>query len=309
MIVAFWGWSALAASPSTDADLVQVRALLALPEEKVDLTRAKLTIDKMIDPTVDTTAAVAQLDAMAAQVKATLPKNASSRARVEALRSFLYAEGPGKRPFQYDLRDPIGRNIQNKLLTTYLATRRGNCISMPILFILLGQRLGIDVTAATAPEHVFVKYRDETGTWFNLETTSGAGITSDAWIQKNMPMTPQALANGLYMRPLSKRETLGVMLGTLMEWYRERGDSAALLTVAQLLLARDPKDAIAMLSIGGAYAVMYRDEFVSKYARPRDVPPLLLARYRELETNMRYWREKAEELGWREPEDAQQALK
>ena len=308
-MVAFWAWSALAARPSTDADLVQVRALLALPEEKVDLTRAKLTIDKMIDPKVDTAAAVAQLDAMASQVKATFPKNASSRVRVEALRSFLYAEGLGKQPFQYDLRDPIGRNIQNKLLTTYLATRRGNCISMPILFILLGQRLGIDVTAATAPEHVFVKYRDETGAWLNLETTSGAGITSDGWIQKNMPMTPQALANGLYMRPLSKRETVGVMLGTLMEWYREQGDSAALLTVAQLLLARDPKDAIAMLSIGGAYALMYRDEFVSKYARPRDVPPLLLARYRELEANMHFWRAKAEDLGWREPDEAEQALK
>lgn len=245
---------------------------------------------------------------MAAEIKSALPPRASSRARVEALRAYLYDAGRGKRPFQYDMQDPSGRNLRNKLLPTYLATRKGNCVSMPMLFIVLGQRLGLDVTAATAPEHVFVKFRDETGTWFNLETTSGAGFTSDAWIQKNMPMTPQALANGLYMRPLSKRETVRVMLGTLMEWYREQGDSAALLTVAQLLLARDPKDASAMLSIGSAYYVMYQQEFVSKYARPRDVPPLLLARYRELETNMRMWRAKAEELGWREPDEAATAI-
>ncbi len=34
---------------------------------------------------------------------------------------------------------------------------------MPFLFIILGQKLGLDVTASTAPEHVFVKYRDDMG--------------------------------------------------------------------------------------------------------------------------------------------------
>jgi regulator of sirC expression with transglutaminase-like and TPR domain len=301
-MAALWASSALGAAASRDADLAQVRTLLALPEDKVDLTRAKLTIDKMIDPGVDIRATVAELDAMAAQVRATLSPGANSRERVEALRSFVYEPGPGKRPFAYDQRDPTGRNIQNKLLTTYLATRRGNCISMPILFILVGQRLGIEVTAATAPEHVFVKYRDESGTWFNLETTSGAGFTSDGWIQKNMPMTPQALANGLYMRPLSRRETVAVMLGALMEWYREQGEAAAVLTVAHLLLERDPKDALAMLHISSAYHLMYRQEFISKYARRSDVPTPLIARYRELEANMQVWRARAEALGWREPE-------
>lgn len=296
-----WG-----APSSKDADFAAIRALLAFPEDKVDLTKAKLTIDKLIDPTVDIVATTAQLDSMAEQVRATFPKGASSRTKLEALRSFLYDAGPGKRPFAYDLSDPLGRTLRTKLLTTYLATRRGNCISMPILFILLGQRLGLDVTAATAPLHVFVKYRDETGAWFNLETTSGAGFTSDAWIQKNMPMTPQALENGLYMRPLSKRETVSVMLEVLIQSYRERADSGAMLELAQLLLARDPKSASAMLYMGGAYYVMYQQEFVNRYPRRSDVPVLLRGRYGELEENMAVWRARAEELGWRPSPDEEQ---
>jgi hypothetical protein len=46
----------------------------------IDLAKAKLTVDRMIDPQIDIAATVAQLDAMALQIKTTLPAGASSRA-------------------------------------------------------------------------------------------------------------------------------------------------------------------------------------------------------------------------------------
>lgn len=303
LVAAIGAVRAFGATP-TDEHLTSVRALLDLPEDKIDLAKVKLTVDRMIDPRIDIATTIAQLDAMALTIKTTLPPGASSRSRVEALRSSLYDAGSGKRPFQYDMRDPSGRNIHNKLLPTYLATRRGNCISMPFLFIVLGQRLGLDVTAATAPEHVFVKFRDETGTWFNLETTSGAGFTSDAWMQKNMPMSASALANGVYMRPLTKKQTVAVILVTLMEWYGQQDQHEARMAVANLVLAHDPKDVLAMVHVSGAYYGIRRREFEGKYARPRDVPAEFRPRLSELDQNIRFWRAKAEALGWREPDQA-----
>lgn len=47
---------------------------------------------------------------------------------------------------------------------------------MPFLFIILGDRLGINVTASVAPLHVFVKFTDENGVIHNLETTSGTNF-------------------------------------------------------------------------------------------------------------------------------------
>lgn len=301
MLTALGAVRALAAE-NVDANLASVQALLALPEAKIDLARVKIVVDRMIDPRIDAAATLRQIDAMASEIRATLGVSASSRAKIEALRSFLYEPRSGNSPFQYDMADPNGRKIQNKLLATYLATRRGNCISMPLLFIVLGQRLGIDVTAATAPEHVFVKYRDETGAWFNLETTSGAGFTSDAWFQKNMPMTPQALANGVYMRPLSKRETVAEILVTLMEWHGQEGQDDVRLAVARMVLALYPKNVDAMLHVSAAFYGMRRREFESRYSRPRDVPLLLRPRLNELDENIRHWREEAAALGWREPE-------
>jgi regulator of sirC expression with transglutaminase-like and TPR domain len=280
-------------STATSAEMrLQVaRRLLDQPEDQIDLANAKLTIK--------------QLDAIAAVVKSQLSANASSGERVEALREYLYKpnEWNGGQPFHYDLDDPMGHDIHNKLLSTYLATRKGNCISMPLLFIVVGQKLGLDVTAATAPSHVFVKYRDESGTYYNLETTSGAGFTSDAWIQKQIPMTAEALANGVYLRPLSKKETVALMLGTVMEYLGQQGQPQEELALAELVLGYSPRNVEVMLHIHGSYGRIIQQEFASRWARPRDIPMSQRGRFIELDRNGMFWRQRAEALGWRQPSD------
>jgi len=71
--------------------------------------------------------------------------------------------------------------------------------------------------------HVFVKYRDDEGKFINLETTSGAGFTRDEWMRQQFPMTDEAIASGIYMRPLTKKETVAIMVGTLLEFYDRQG--------------------------------------------------------------------------------------
>lgn len=292
--------------PPALTGLPAIRQMLQLPEAEIDLATAKLSIDQLIEPTIDVVGAGAQLDAIAQRVRLRLPANPSSREKVDGLRAELYDAGPWNenQPFRYDLEDPFGHSIRNKLLPTYLATRRGNCVSMPLLFIALGQKVGIDVTASTAPDHVFVKYRDETGALFNLEATSGAGFTSDAWIQHEMPMTAEALSNGIYLQRLTKKETLVVMLGTLMEFYGQQGRQDEQIALARLALENYPKDVTAMLQIHAAFGRMIQREFQSKYRSPRDIPATERARFRELDGNSQLWRQKAEALGWREPDEA-----
>lgn len=184
----------------------RIDAILRQPETDMDLGRIKLTIDNMIDPTMDVESGLKQIDEMATRVRAMLYDFPPSGARLKALRAYLYEKGPWNdyRSFGYDFDDPLGKNIRNKLLLNYIASRRGNCVTMPLLFFILGQRLGLDVTISAAPLHLFVNYTDpETGTTYNLETTSGAKPARDVWIRQGNPMTDQAIANGLYMRKLS----------------------------------------------------------------------------------------------------------
>src|SRR6185295_18483907 len=98
------------------------------------------------------------------------------------------------RAFGYDHADPFGRILANRLLFTYLRTRQGNCISMPTLFLIVADRMGLNVHLATAPLHMFVRYTDPQGADHNLETTSGGHEARDALYRQNFPMTDRAIA-------------------------------------------------------------------------------------------------------------------
>jgi regulator of sirC expression with transglutaminase-like and TPR domain len=211
--------SSPARAPATDV-LLAVRDVMATPDDKIDFAKAKLTFDKLYDPATDIDGRLKEIDEMAQTIRTMAGSSAPPRLRLVMLRKYIYEAGPWNQnnPFQYDLSDPFGRKPANRLLSTYLATHRGNCVSMPILFAALAQRLGLNATLSTAPGHMFIKYTDDvTGKTFNLETTSGAYPARDVWIRKIMPMTDKAIANGLYMKTLSRKEALAVMAGIVLE--------------------------------------------------------------------------------------------
>ncbi|GKT26850.1 transglutaminase family protein [Acidovorax sp. SUPP3334] len=229
-----------------------IQKMLEAPEASIDLSTAKLVIDRMMDPSVDVDATLEQLDEMARGIRKTLPTGASKRLVLDALRFHIYQpnEWNGRRPFQYDLEDPFGRVIKNKLLSNYLSNRKGNCVSMPLLFIFLGQRLGLDVSLAAAPNHLFVQWRDSDGKLYNLETTSGAGFTRDAWLRQQSPMTDIALKSGIYMRPMSKKEAIVTMAETLMAFYEKQNEPYRHAAMAHFLLKYSPNDICALLNLG-----------------------------------------------------------
>ncbi len=287
-------------------NLKSIQKILELPEDQIDLARVKLTIDQMLDPGIDVEHSLVQVDAMVETLREQLPSNPTRRDKLEALRKYLYQAGPWNqyRPFSYDLTDPLGRNLRNKLLPTYLTTRKGNCVSMPLLFIILGQKIGLDVTAATAPEHVFVKYRDEAGNLYNLEATSGAGFARDIWIRQQMPMTDQAIANGIYMRPLTKGETAVLIVNTLNESYALRRQEADRIDLATLQLKHDPTSIVAVLNLASAYSRTlnsYRSSVayttLLQPTREREI-------YFQLQQKLDYWHAQAVALGWRDPTEA-----
>lgn len=144
--------ASLAFAASAASDLALLREQFQLSDDKVDYTTVKLVVDRIIDPNTDTALVRSQLDELERAVRSNVPANPSAHQVLDALLKTLYEPGPWNqdRPFSYDLTDPMGNRPTNKQLVTYLATRKGNCVSMPILFIILGQRLGLPVALATA---------------------------------------------------------------------------------------------------------------------------------------------------------------
>lgn len=285
----------------------RLTTILEQPEDTIDFARAKLAIDKMVDPTIDVKANLKKIDAIVKQIKALLPAKATSTDKMLAVKKYIYEAGTWNnfQPYHYDFDDPSGTIVGHKLLPNYLASKKGNCVSMPLLFIVLGQRLGIDVTASTAPKHVLVKYTDsDTGQTYNLETTSGANPVRDVWYQQTMHVTDQALENRIYLQKLSKQESLAVMATVLAESYYEKQDYEKAMMISDVVLKHNSNAVDTMLMKGSLFYKLLSKHYLNKYPTPNLIPVVERPYFEFLDINNRFWFEKAEKLGWREPTQA-----
>lgn len=159
------------------------------------------------------------------------------------------------------------------------------------------------MTLSTAPLHVFVKYTDaQSGITYNLEPTSGAGFTRDIWYRKNLPMSDAAIANGVYLKTLSRREAIAVIATPLVDHLIETGRYDEAIAVADVILEAYPANAYALVKKGTAYHYLLQRDIVSRYQRmsdmPEDVRQYAGALYRANQEAFA----KAEALGWTTPQ-------
>lgn len=282
------------------ADLVgdTLSALQGAPQ--TDLASFKLQIDHLVDPKIDISQEVATLETMELEVRAMLPPNAPPSLRLAMLRRYLYTPGPwnGGKVFTYDHADPYGQDIRNKLLSDYLADRRGNCVTMPILLAGLGQRLGLKITLAAAPLHLLVKFTDENGVTWNLEATSGGGPARESHYRRLLPISDRALQSGIYLTPLSPRENRAVIAQIVQEKLMDDGAYDAALRLADGLLQEYPLFIHVLLKKGTSAYYLLKTEFYTRYPSPSDVPPALRPRLAALEAINTSSFTKAEALGW-----------
>lgn len=278
-----------------------VRVLFARDLDAVDFARVKIEVDRMIDPSIDVDAQLAQIDQMVATIRTMLQPNATSWDKVEIIRRYIYQAGEWNdgRAFSYDHDDPYGLDVRNKLLSDYIQDRRGNCITMPFLFIILGQRLGLDVTPAMAPLHVFVKFTDDEGVTHNLETTSGAGRARDQHYRDLLPITDAAISNGVFLSPLDTEQSVAVIAAVIVDWLiaQERYHDA--MAVADILIEHYPVFAYIMVKKATASYHLLRTEFHEKYPTAQDVPEEQRPYLAYLQQVNRGMFDKAETLGWR----------
>lgn len=292
------------APPHALAQSNNVPARVRAGMSETDYLQAKLAFDAIINPQVENATTSRIVDRLTAAARELAGASADDARKLAAVRTVIYLPGAwnDNRPFAYDMRDPLGRNIQNKLLATYVRTRLGNCVSMPILFLIMADRLGLNVGLATSPHHVFVRYTTPEGRAVNLETTSGAHPARDVWFRENMPMTDAAIANGIYMRTLSRRESVAHMAMIVVELLAGSQRHQDVIDVTGTILEHSPNDIAALLYQASAYGAMFTQEFEQRYPTPGSIPPELHGRHMMLAEMNASLFARAEALGWRPSE-------
>jgi regulator of sirC expression with transglutaminase-like and TPR domain len=311
LALSLWACGALAAidagKPSKiSPELKPVRNLFALPEDKIDLAQARLIIEKYLDPSLDVDASLNEIDRIVAEIRKVPRYSDSTEGKLNGIVQYLYIAGEwnGNKPYRYDFDDPLGTaKPQNSRLSNYLKTRTGNCVSMPMLVLIVGQKLGLDMSLSTAPLHLFVRLRDAGG-FYNFEATAG-GLKAGSSYVKEFMITPQAIKNGVYLQSLSKKQALTVMLNELAQHYSQstqNSDFDIAFELTALMLEHYPNNVTAMIIRGNTWRnIMYRDLGAAKKQGIKQMTPPMKKHFDELLARNLQWYDKAEALGWREP--------
>jgi regulator of sirC expression with transglutaminase-like and TPR domain len=288
-----------------DVDYIAVLDdLIESQRKSPKLLDTKLTIDGLIDKNLGASGTRKKLAAMVDDVNAMIKPVMSGWDKVDSVRTYLYEPGPwnDESVFSYDHSDPQGLSAESRLLHNYLHTRLGNCVSMPVLQAILSQEIGLDMALSTAPLHIFIKYTAESGETINLEATSGGYPARAEWYQKNLPMLPKAIENGMYMSKLSPEQTIAVLGQDLASHLLREGKYSDAITVSDKLIELFPNYAPLHMVKGSAiYGIIKRD-FQTQYPDANDIPSNLRPKFGSLMRQNAISFQTAEDLGWTDPD-------
>lgn len=153
-------------------------------------------------------------------------------------------------PFGYDFNDVFGhKSRENLFVSKLLTTRKGNCHSLPYLYKILCEELGVNANLALAPNHVYIKHKSIKEGWYNTELTSGI-FPFDAWIMASGFVHIDAIRNGIYMKALNNKESIALVLIDLADNYNAKfpnNDGAFVLKCCETAILNYPNFATALI--------------------------------------------------------------
>lgn len=129
----------------------------AQQEQGIDLLRAALLLAKLDNPELDVDAYLEDVEKMTQQIEKSLPKDATPANRLQALNDYLFKQlgYHGSRTNYY--------SRANSYLNEVIDDREGLPITLSVLYMELGRRLGIRIVGVPLPGHFVVRFEPEEG--------------------------------------------------------------------------------------------------------------------------------------------------
>jgi len=194
-----------------------IEEILKLPENKINIGIASLVLAKEFYPNLNIQFFLQTFDYLADRYKFHFGKYSNPEDRIRAVNTYLYKSGfwNDSITFTYDDDDLQVSKLDNKFINGYIANKKGSCITMPMLYVILGERLGFPIYPVRSAKHFFVRYiLEKPNKKFkqNIETTNGGGFISDNQYKEDILIPDKATKNGVYLRTLSKKEYIASLL-------------------------------------------------------------------------------------------------
>ncbi|MFM8550714.1 MAG: SirB1 family protein [Nitrospiraceae bacterium] len=133
----------------------ELRALVSVSDDVMALEAGAFAIARYAYPNLDVPAYRAQLDSLAAEVRERMGLRVSGEEAVKTLGRYLFDE----QGFRGNTRNYY--ETDNSYVNRVLDRRTGIPISLSLVYLLIGRRLGLPFSGVGMPGHFLVKYDSE----------------------------------------------------------------------------------------------------------------------------------------------------
>lgn len=244
-----------------------IEQVLRLEEDEVDLATAALIISENWSDLVHGRRHLSALDDMALEIRDRLDKEhlGMDYQAIAVINKYLFDElGFESIP---EANDP-----NDLFLHTVLDKKRGYCLSLSILYLSIGERLGLPLYGVVAPGHFFIRY-DDKQVRFNIETTSKGGNAPDEhYIDKFK--VPEGDNESIYMKNLNKIQTLGCFFNNLGNVYEDIGNTDSALLALERAVEINPTLSESRSNLANIYLKTGRvQEAISEYLAALSINP------------------------------------
>lgn len=208
-----------------------------------DLLVASLVAVEFEYPGIDVSRYVARVDAFAETARS-LARVAAERGDASRDRQLIALDRTffgelGFRGNQDDYYDP-----KNSFINEVIDRRTGIPISLSVLYIELGRRLGLDLAGLSFPGHFLVRYQSGDELIFIDPFHQGARLDVEALEGRlRRVVGPGAELAEEHLEPASRHHMLTRMLTNLAAIYRRAGDVYRGIAVLERMLVLDPANA------------------------------------------------------------------
>jgi len=217
--------------------------LLGGDDSRIDLARACLMIAQDAYPGLDVDRYLGEIERMAIRLRARMPQANAAEEKVMALNQFLF-DDLGYWGNTDDYYDP-----RNSYLNEVIDRKTGTPISLSILYMELGRRIGLPLEGVSFPGHFLVRLRLRGGTLV-LDPFAGGTPQSEAELRERLQrVIPEGAAGGVapvelpldqFLEPASNRQILARVLRNLKGIYREKDKPERMLEVLNRMLVVAP---------------------------------------------------------------------
>ncbi|HEX4953650.1 MAG TPA: transglutaminase-like domain-containing protein [Thermoanaerobaculia bacterium] len=214
----------------------QLLALFEKPEPEIDLARAALLVSAELVAGVEIEACLDEIDRMADEVRPRLAACRSDLDQLLTLNHYLFSE-LGFRGNEDDYYDP-----RNSFLHELLGRRLGIPISLAVVTIEVGRRIGVPIEGIAFPGHFLVRHARQRYLIFDpFHGGDVLTLTECAELFSRVAGADDGFESR-YLQPAGAREMMVRLVTNLKSIYLKQNRVAEALRMVELLLCLQPGD-------------------------------------------------------------------